>query len=143
MEKENKALESFEGIFNCSQSVVGAYSEKFGISKGDAVRIAAGFGGGIGRTQGICGAITGGVMVIGLRFFDETDSVKSKETVYNKTKELVEKFEKRNEYSDCYKLTGVDFSKEGWTDEFKEQKTKENKCNGYIKDVCKILDEMI
>lgn len=143
MENANKAIESFEGIFNCSQSVFSAYCEKYGISKSDAVRIAAGFGGGIGRTQGICGAISGGVMVIGCRYFDETDASKSKETVYNKTKELIEKFEEKNEHSDCYKLTGVDFSKEGWIDEFNLRKVKENKCNEYIKDVCKILNEMI
>lgn len=42
MKMANLALESFEGIFNCSQSVFGAYCEKFGISKCDAVRVAAG-----------------------------------------------------------------------------------------------------
>jgi len=143
MKNSEKAKKYFEGNCNCSQAVFAAYADRFGIKEKDAIRIAAGFGGGIGRLQGICGAISGGVMVIGCRYFDESNTAETKDTVYNKVKELNEKFKEKHKHSDCYNLTGVDFNKEGWIDEYNIKKVRENKCNGYIRDVCEILEKLI
>lgn len=143
MDKKEKALELFGGSFNCSQSVFSAYSEKFNISEKDAKRISSGFGGGIGRTQSVCGALTGAVMLLGCRYFDENNIDESKKIVTNKTRELFEKFKGINNSVDCLNLTGVDFSKDGGHDLFLELNIHEKKCNGYIKDVCNILEELI
>jgi C_GCAxxG_C_C family probable redox protein len=143
MNHTEKALNNFKSQYNCSQSVFSAYSEKFGIKENDAHKIAMGFGGGIGRTQDICGALTGAIMVLGCRYYNENDVPGSKEIIYAKTKELISKFKEIHKTIDCLELTGVDFSKEGGFELFKTLNIHENKCNGYIKDVCKILDELI
>jgi C_GCAxxG_C_C family probable redox protein len=143
MENTEKALSNFKSHYNCSQSVFAAYSEKFGIKESDAFKVAMGFGGGIGRTQDICGALTGAVMVIGCKYYDEKDIARSKDIVYAKTKELILKFKKINKSEDCLNLTGVDFSKEGGFEMFTTLNIHENKCNGYIKDVCNTLDEIL
>jgi C_GCAxxG_C_C family probable redox protein len=143
MNHTEKALNNFKNQYNCSQSVFSAYSEKFGIKENDAQKIAMGFGGGIGRTQDICGALTGAIMVLGCRHYNENDIARSKEIIYAKTKELISKFKEIHKTVDCLELIGVDFSKEGGFELFKALNIHENKCNGYIEDVCKILDEII
>lgn len=143
MERAEKALKLMKENYNCSQTVFALYADKFGVDKKDAFKIAAGFGGGIGRTQDICGALSGAVMVIGCRYFNGKDPAASKDIVYKKTKEFIDKFKKKNKFIDCYDLTGVDFSKENWRDLFAKLNVHEEKCKRYVKDACEILDEMI
>jgi C_GCAxxG_C_C family probable redox protein len=143
MDNKEKAINYFSKDFNCSQSVFAAYSEKFGIDEKDAQKIASGFGGGIGRTQDICGAVTGAIMVLGCRYHNGNDVAGSKTLVYEKTKKLISEFKELHNTVECLDLTGVDINKEGGMELFKTLNIHENKCNGYIKDVCKILDEMI
>jgi C_GCAxxG_C_C family probable redox protein len=53
---------------NCAESVFLAINEVFkgGLAPETAARIATGLGGGLGATGGTCGALTGGVLAIGL-----------------------------------------------------------------------------
>lgn len=143
MESKDIALIYFSDQFNCSQAVFSAYSEKFGISEDDAIRIATGFGAGFGREQEVCGAISGAVMVLGCRYFDENDVPGSKEIIYQKTQELLKKFKEKNITIRCYELTGIDFKKDINREEFKKQQIQEKVCKKSIEDVCEILDEIL
>jgi C_GCAxxG_C_C family probable redox protein len=143
MENLEKALIYFADQFNCSQSVFSAYSERFGISEDDAIRIATGFGAGFGREQEVCGAISGAVMVLGCKYFKENDVSGSKEIIYNKTNELLAKFKEVNNTIYCSDLTGIDFKKDVNREEFKKQNIQEKICKKCIVDVCKLLEEMI
>jgi C_GCAxxG_C_C family probable redox protein len=66
-EAGQKAFEYHKSGFHCAEAVLKAIVEVYGNGSGrNILKIATGFGGGIGRTkQEICGAITGGVMAIG------------------------------------------------------------------------------
>ena len=61
------AKEMFAEGYNCSQSVLSAFSKKYGMSKDQSLSIACGLGGGM-RIGEICGAVSGAVLVIGLRY---------------------------------------------------------------------------
>jgi C_GCAxxG_C_C family probable redox protein len=143
MENKEVALIYFDDQLNCSQAVFSAYSEMFGVSEDDAIKIAAGFGGGIGRTQETCGALTGAVMALGCKFFDINNVEKSKNLIYEKTSELLSKFKEIHKSTYCLDLTGIDFSKEGGRELFKKMNIQEKVCRNCIVDVCNILDEMI
>ena len=65
-EKGDKALELFEAGCNCSQAVLAAFCEKYDLEPEAAMRMAAAFGGGMRRGE-VCGAVTGALMVLGLR----------------------------------------------------------------------------
>ena len=52
--------------YGCCQSVVAAFSDLYGLDELTAKRIAAGFGGGVGRLRMMCGAVSGIVMLVGL-----------------------------------------------------------------------------
>ena len=101
------AIEKFRNGYNCSQSVFSAYSEKFGISKNDAYRIASGFGAGMGNLQNTCGAVTGVFMLIGCKFCNPDDST-SKQIVYQYVRDFAEKFTKKFDSINCLKLLDCD-----------------------------------
>ena len=67
LSRAKEADKQFEKGYSCAPSVLPAYSEQFGLEKELALKIACGFGGGIGRTGRTCGAVTGAVIVIGLK----------------------------------------------------------------------------
>ena len=60
-----KAVENFKKGYNCSQSVVAAFADLYGIDEQLAVRMAASFGGGIGRMRQTCGAACGMFLLAG------------------------------------------------------------------------------
>ena len=63
-----RAAELFGKGFNCSQAVFAAFCDKFGMDEKTALKVASGLGGGVGRMREVCGAFTGAVMVLGLKF---------------------------------------------------------------------------
>lgn len=61
-----KALRNDPDIhYNCAQAVLASFSPETGISVKDACRIAANFGSGM-KMAATCGAVTGGLMALGL-----------------------------------------------------------------------------
>ena len=61
-----KAEELFMQGFNCSQSVVAAFADIYGYTEEQALRMSAGFGGGIGRLRLSCGAFHALALLAGL-----------------------------------------------------------------------------
>ena len=61
-----RAEELFMQGFNCSQSVVAAFADLYGYTEEQALRMSAGFGGGIGRMRMSCGAFNGLALLAGL-----------------------------------------------------------------------------
>lgn len=66
--------------FNCSESVLMTMLKHWGVESPIVPRIATGFGGGVGSTrEHICGAVSGGIMAIGVALGrdGETESPKA------------------------------------------------------------------
>ena len=61
-----RCRELFDGGLFCAESVLLAFAEEQGLDSEIMPGIATGFCGGVARTAGICGAVSGGVMAIGL-----------------------------------------------------------------------------
>ena len=53
--------------FNCSQAVLGAYADDYGLTVAQAMKVAACFSGGVRKGE-VCGAVSGAIMVIGLKY---------------------------------------------------------------------------
>ena len=60
--------------YNCAQSVIVPFAEDAGIDVETAMRMGANFGGGM-RVASTCGAITGGLMALGLYGVDDPSVV--------------------------------------------------------------------
>lgn len=123
-----EAVELFKGGFNCSQVVLMSFCEKYGLDKKQALKLGCGLGGGM-RSGEACGAVSGAILVIGLKYgqADVEDTV-AKSTCYAKTVEFINSFKERNQSIVCRDLLGCDLGKEGeW-----ERATRE----GAFKKVC-------
>jgi len=90
----NKAICYFDQGYACSQSVLLAFSEQFNLDETTAKLISSTFGGGMGRLREKCGALTGGFMVLGLKY-GNTDpaDMETKLSAYKKVRVLNQKVE--------------------------------------------------
>lgn len=68
MNKKDKAVNTFLRGFRCSQSILSTYAADLGLDKKIALRLAAPFCSGICRLGNTCGAVTGALMVLGLKY---------------------------------------------------------------------------
>jgi C_GCAxxG_C_C family probable redox protein len=137
MKRSDIATETFNNNLNCAQTVIGAYAEQYKLDKNTLYKLIFAFGGGMGHTNGICGAISGGLMVLGLKHNSEQFD---KDTTYAQTRHLMDEFIKRNGTRDCEKLIGVDFLTEEGKKEFKSKDIKKNICEKCIADLIDIVE---
>ncbi len=107
------ALALFAEGTSCSQAVLGAFGPELGVEHGVCLRIAAGFGGGMGRQGKMCGAVTGALMVLGLQLAAPDPDAKAR--VYAAVRDLCQRFTDRFDALDCTALLGCDLgTPEGW-----------------------------
>lgn len=97
-----KALSRFDEGYACSQSVVLAFSQEFNLNERTAKLISANFGGGMGRLREKCGALTGGFMVLGLKFGNvEPNDLDTKLASYKKVRILNKQMLNVYESTEC------------------------------------------
>lgn len=143
-ERVERAVAHFADGYLCSQSVLLVYAEELGLDPGMAARIAAPFGAGMGRMGWTCGAVTGALMVIGLRYgFDTAGDVETKERMYEKERQFLAAFAARNGSVVCRKLLGRDLSTSEGLDAARQEGLFETRCPGYIRDAVEILGELL
>ena len=142
MSKAETAIKLFES-YNCAQSVLAAYAEDFNTNKNQALSFAVGFGGGMGRTQDVCGAVTGAIMALGLSSeFKEGDGRDKINTVYAKVQRFLNEFAEAKGTIKCRDLLGCDLKTEEGQKYFKEHNLKES-CRGYVRLCCEMLDKYL
>ena len=144
MDRVALAVSLFEKEFSCSQSVLAAFGDRFGVEREIALRIAAGFGGGMGRMAQTCGAVTGAFMLIGLKYgaIDAKDR-QAKEKAQAVVREFANRFISRNGFLLCRELLGCDISIPEGYQLAKEKKLFATVCPRYVRDAAEIVDEMI
>ncbi len=107
-ERIEKAVELFKEGFNCSQAVVGAFADKYGFTREQALKMSASFGGGIGRMRETCGAACGLFMLAGLETGCTNGADRDgKAANYALVQELAEEFKQRNGALRCADLLGL------------------------------------
>ena len=103
-----RAVDFFMQGYNCSQAVVAAFADMYGLDETMAKRIAAGFGGGVGRMRMMCGAVSGIVMLVGLEFGqEEGDDREGKSACYKVVQELLAKSKEQNGSIICAEILGL------------------------------------
>ena len=144
MTKAEEAKRQFEKGFSCAPAVFSTYSEQFGLEKELALRIACGFGGGIGRMGRTCGAVTGAVMVIGLKHgqVDVTDEESRRET-HKLVKRFIDKFTVLHGSVECRELIGYDLSNPAEFEAARASGVVKKKCHGFVYDAARILEDVL
>ena len=103
-----QAIANFKAGYNCSQSVVAAFADLYGFTREQSLRMAASFGGGIGRMRMTCGAACGMFLLAGLETgATEGDDRAGKSANYKVVQALAEKFKNENGSLICAELLGL------------------------------------
>lgn len=142
MDEIETAVNYFKSGYSCSQSVLAAFGPKLGLDLETALKVASTFGGGIGRTGETCGAITGALMVLGLKY-DRTEP-EAKENSIKRAREFINKFKTRSPHgvTTCRDLLGHDISTPTGRAFAKENGLYGN-CTNLVQYAAEIVKEML
>jgi C_GCAxxG_C_C family probable redox protein len=138
---KSRAVAYFQEGFLCSQSILMTFADQLGMDLQAAARIAAPFGAGLGRKGWTCGAVTGAMMVIGMRHgHDAGNDDETKERMFEMTQAFMTQFEQRNGSVVCRQLLGRDLSKPGELEMIRAEGLFESRCPQFVADAAEILE---
>jgi C_GCAxxG_C_C family probable redox protein len=144
MTKSDGALASFRNGFTCSSAVFSAFSDELGLDQETAKKIACGFGAGISKTGNICGAVSGAIMVIGLKYGktnqgDDAATEKTRALV----REFMHGFTQHHGSINCTELLGYNLSKPDEYEQARDRKLFVTKCPELVSDAAAILEKIL
>jgi C_GCAxxG_C_C family probable redox protein len=142
--KEIAAAKFLEG-YNCAQSVLYSFCEELRIDENIALKAVCGLGAGMGRKEEVCGAVTGGIVVIGLKYGrGANDDRTATELTYTKTQVLMERFSEKHGTYVCRKLLkGCELTTEEGQQYFKDNDLLNKTCNLCVENVVEILENIM
>lgn len=137
-----KALKYFSEDYNCAQSVLLTMFEHWNGKSELIPKIATAFGGGIGRCGSLCGALTGGLMAIGIKYGTNEPSLENRLDTYELAQALYRQFEERYGTVLCRELIGYTLSNPEESEKAHDANVLEEKCTNFIRTVIEILFEL-
>jgi len=141
---EEKAIRTFRSGLNCAQAVLTAYTDEMEFDNNLALSVSCGFGGGMGRLQETCGAVTGSFMVLGISNCKKlTDNKERKEVTYSMIQKFSKEFKQLNGTTDCWELLKCDLKTEDGNAYAKENNLFGTVCEKCISDSVKIVNKLI
>jgi C_GCAxxG_C_C family probable redox protein len=140
---KNEATLMFTEGYNCAQSVLSQFAERYGLDHEVALRVATPFGGGIGHSGQLCGAVTGALMAIGLAQGTTSADKPQKEVCYASVRAFLERFEAKHGSITCPALLGLDL---GLPDDYArahELDLFQTRCADFVGDAVSITAELL
>ena len=143
MNHVNKAKELYEEGFYCSQAVLAAFADELGLTEKQALQVGSCFGGGMCKGE-VCGACTGALMVLGMKYGrDNADDWDSQMKANNIAVRFLEQFRKENGSYICNELLGCDIAAPEGKAYAREQKLFAEFCPKMVASAVKILEQLI
>ena len=130
------------GGLNCSQAILTAFSESFGMDPETAKMLGRALGGGICHMALTCGYLTGAVLVLA-QAKNNKDELQARKDTDKAVQELFRRFMERHGATMCKKLLGADMTTEEGRKRIREEKLVAKHCYGYGRDVAEILEELL
>ena len=143
MTHREKALSYFENNFNCSQAVFTTFATELGIDEELALKLSTQFGGGA-RCGQLCGAVSGALMVLGLKYGHcHSDNAEEKSRAYNFATEFNKRFCDTNNSVVCRDLLGYNLCIPEDMAKIKEKNLFKIVCPKMVADATQIVEEML
>ncbi|WXG43827.1 MAG: C-GCAxxG-C-C family protein [Promethearchaeati archaeon SRVP18_Atabeyarchaeia-1] len=143
---EEDAERHMKDGYNCAESVLLAFIESWEkyFRSGVTSAAATAFGGGIGRSGNICGALSGGLIALGLAV-GRTDAKdeEGKQQAYQAARELLQGFRKQWGALTCRELTECDLSTPEGYEKYRESKIHETKCSKIVRETTRTVAAII
>jgi C_GCAxxG_C_C family probable redox protein len=129
---------------SCSQAVFSTYAEAMGMDRETALKVSAGFGGGMGRMAGTCGAVTGAMMAIGLKHGGaDVKDTEAREKTYELVRQFADEFRTKHGSLDCRDLLGCDISTAEGREQAHQRDTRETVCPQLVRDAAEVLEKVL
>lgn len=143
--RSEKAMENFLKGYNCSQSVVLAFSDLLDVDEKTLLKLASSFGGGMGRLREVCGSVSGMFIVLGLLYgYDGPETGEVKADHYARIQKLAKRFEEKYGSIVCRELLGLDIKHDSSVPEKRtEEYYKKRPCKEIIGEAAQILDDYL
>jgi C_GCAxxG_C_C family probable redox protein len=145
MKRSEQAVAKFVAGYNCAQSVLFSFCDDLGLDKDKALKMACGFGAGMGRKEEVCGAVSGGIMVIGAKYGrGENEDRKVTDNTYKKIRELMDIFsEKHGTYICRQLLNGCELTTEEGQKTYLANEYFHKVCKPCVRSVVEIVEGII
>jgi len=144
MSRIEQAVSTFKEGFNCSSTIFSTYGPSLGLAREQCMKTACAFGGGLARSGETCGAVTGALMVIGLKYGQtELKDMDARKKTYKLAHDFMAEFAKRNKALDCRDLLGVDIGTQEGFKKAIEMSFHTKVCPKFIQDAAEILEEIL
>ncbi len=142
--KVAQAIVYFKSGLNCAQAVLKSYSDDLNFDNNLALNISCGFGGGMGRLQETCGAVTGSFMVLGIYNSEKyADNKDKKDETYSMIQKFSSRFKSIHGVLDCKSLLKCDLKTLEGQRFFQENKLNEIICEKCIADSIRIIEDLL
>jgi C_GCAxxG_C_C family probable redox protein len=139
-----KGADLFYEGFNCSQSVFAAFAEEGGVEENLALRISGALGGGCAHQGEVCGAVSGGLLALGLFMGrDRTKDKDAKNLTYELGGRFIDSFKKIHGTAICRELLECDLSTPGGEELARERNLFQTKCPQYVETAVEIMDDIL
>jgi len=134
----------FNNGCNCAQSVLSALAEELGMDRNTVMNIAFGFGGGMARTGETCGAVTAGIMAMGLAHGSgSVAEQEKKEAFYALVRDFLTTVKEQHGSTLCRELIGFDVSIPEERQKAKELGRFDVVCPKMVHDVTVLVEERL
>ncbi|MCU0241772.1 MAG: C-GCAxxG-C-C family protein [Vicinamibacteria bacterium] len=136
----DRGLTLFDSGYSCAEAVLLAGMERLKIHNDLIPKLASGFAGGVSRTRSLCGALSGGVMVLGA-IHGRMHPSDGRDILIARTQDLMRVFRERFGSDNCYTLTQLDFNEPGALDIYRAQVHAH--CREYVRVTLELLMESL
>ena len=138
MTHEEKAVQYYEGGYLCSQAVLAAYAEEYGLTEEQALKLGTCLGAGMRKGE-VCGACTGALMVLGLMHNDP----KNRKAAYENTVRFLNGFRDANGSYLCNDLLGCDVRTPEGVQHARDHHLFTEFCPKMVESAVEILEEIL
>jgi C_GCAxxG_C_C family probable redox protein len=144
MNRVDQAGECFGQGYACSQAILATYGEPLGLDRAQAVRLAEGFAGGVAGLGETCGALSGAVLVLGLKFGrTRPGDQEAKQATQRRVREFLRRFEARHGSLKCRDLIGCPIDTPERLQAARERRVFATICPGLVRDAAEILEAVL
>lgn len=147
-ERAQRAGEYFKAGYNCAQAVVMAYNDIMGMDLDMVAKLAAPFGGGMGRMREVCGTVSGMTMLAGyIQPSADPKNLEERKNNYALVQHFAEQFRKENGDIVCRRLLGLEPMAERNETAMPSERTpeyyKKRPCSEYVECAARIVGEYL
>ncbi len=145
MSKTDQAVYLFKKGFSCSQAVCAAFAPELDLDAETALKLSGAFGGGCGRQGGLCGAVAGAMMALGLKHGrTKAEDTATRDACYAAVQALWREFKTRNEGKlDCRDLLGCELGTPEGAAQAKAMDFHNKVCPKFVRDAGEILETLL